>query len=102
MDYDKNKLPIGEKGNNLILTVRLVPNSKKSCISEINSEYIRIKIKAPAVENRANTELIVFMSKLLNIPKTRVNLKQGLKSKLKFLEIVDFSLEGLLSIFDSL
>ncbi len=67
----------------IILTVKLVPNSSSNKIVDYNGEYIRIKISAPAIENRANKELIQFCSEVFNINKSKIKIVSGEKSKLK-------------------
>ena len=66
-----------------ILLVKLVPNSSYSKIVDYTDEYIRIKISAPAVENKANKELISFCSETFDINKSKIEIVSGEKSKLK-------------------
>ena len=61
------------------------PNSRKNEIIGYNKEkdaYV-INIKEKAEDNKANIELIRFLSKELN---KKVRIKSGLKSKIKILE----------------
>ena len=63
------------------------PNSKKNEILGFNHlrDALIISIKAEAKNNKANNELIKFLSKLL---KKRVDIIKGLKSKEKILKII--------------
>ena len=47
----------------------------------------KIKITAPPVDGAANSEIIKLFSKLLNIPKTSIEITSGLSSRNKTLEI---------------
>ena len=66
----------------LLLNVKIVPNSSKNDIIK-EEEFIKIKVTAPPVENRANKALIEFLSKLLKVPKTSVEIVKGETSKEK-------------------
>ena len=69
-----------------IIKVILKPNSTKNRIIKFDSERnaYRIEIKAPAKDNKANIELIKFLSKSL---KKNVKIIKGFKSKEKLIKI---------------
>ncbi len=62
------------------------PNSKENKLEGFDKERnaYRISIKAKPEDNKANIEIIKFLSKLL---KKRVKIISGLKSKEKIIEI---------------
>ncbi len=64
------------------------PNSKENKIIEFNKEnnIYRINIKAKPKDNKANIELIKFLSKSL---KKKVSIFSGFKSREKAVEITD-------------
>ncbi|MBI2651699.1 DUF167 domain-containing protein [Candidatus Woesearchaeota archaeon] len=67
--------------------VFIKPNSKKNEISGFDKDrdgYL-IKIKAKAENNKANIELIKFLSKIMDAP---IKIKLGLKSREKLIEVV--------------
>ena len=66
--------------------VVIKPNAKKSEIIGYNcdKEGFEIAIKAPPKDNKANIELIKFLSKLL---KKKVRIKSGKTSKVKVIEV---------------
>jgi len=66
----------------IILTIKAVPNSSKNMIID-EGEFLKIKITAPAVDNKANTFLVEYIAKLLKVPKTSIEIKSGMTSKLK-------------------
>lgn len=79
--------------NGIIFNVKLVPNSSFSKIVDYTEEYVRIKISAPPIENKANKELIDFCSKLFDVNKSKLKIVSGDKSKLKKILIQDTSFE---------
>jgi uncharacterized protein len=44
---------------------------------------IRLKLRAPAVEGKANAALVAFLAETLRVPKGAVSLKGGRRSRLK-------------------
>ncbi|MBA3064005.1 YggU family protein [Candidatus Woesearchaeota archaeon] len=69
-----------------VIKVILKPNSSKSRIVKFNSEreaYI-IDIKAPAQDNKANIEIVKFLSRAL---KKDVKIIKGFKSREKLIKI---------------
>lgn len=76
--------------NNFIINNKLKiivkPNSKKTEILDydIVKQALRVNIKSPAQDNKANIEIIKLFSKLL---KKKVRIKSGLTNKEKLLEI---------------
>ena len=64
------------------ITIKVKPNSPKTEIIEIKNNILKVAVKAPAEQNKANIELIKFFSKLTN---KKVKIIKGLTSKLKIL-----------------
>ncbi|MDD5254141.1 MAG: DUF167 domain-containing protein [Candidatus Nanoarchaeia archaeon] len=63
------------------LNIKVRPNSKKNDLILKDGNYI-VNIKAPPEDNKANLELIKFLSKKFN---TKVRIKSGLTSKNKII-----------------
>ena len=77
---------IKEVDNGLIVKVKIVPNSSKNDII-LEDEFIKIKVTAQPIENKANKALIEFLSKRFKIPKTNIEILKGDTSKEKTLLI---------------
>jgi len=73
------------KSNKFKIIVK--PNSHKNKIMgfDENKKAYKIDIKAKPEDNKANIELIKFLSKALG---NKVRIKSGLKSKEKIIELV--------------
>jgi uncharacterized protein (TIGR00251 family) len=70
-----------------ILRVHLVPNAK---IDSVVGEYggaIKITVRAPAVEGKANVALIRFLAEQLNLPRQSIVLERGHRSRDKLIRI---------------
>ena len=103
--YDISKI-LFETSEGIILVVRLVPNSSFSKIVDYTNEYIRIKISAPPIENKANKELLDYFSQFFSVNKSKISIVSGEKSKLKKILIKDTNLDEqrqkLIFVLDSL
>ena len=65
------------------LHLQIVANSKKNEIVGKVDDRLKVKIKAPAMEGKANRELVKFLSKEFSIPKSEIEIVRGQTSKFK-------------------
>lgn len=63
------------------------PGSKENKIVGNSEDGLEIKIAAPAVDGEANSELILFLSKIFNVKKSDLSLERGSKSRTKIVTI---------------
>ncbi|OAG26878.1 DUF167 domain-containing protein [Thermodesulfatator autotrophicus] len=70
-------------GKGLLLEVYLQPKAKKEEIVGLYQGFLKIKVKSPPVDGKANQALISFLAKKLAIPKKDVKLVAGLTSRHK-------------------
>ena len=66
------------------LQIKVSANSKKNSI-EFFDDFIKLKISKPAVDGKANKEIIKYLSEILNLPKNNIQILNGEKSSLKML-----------------
>ena len=69
------------------INVRIKPRSKRPKVEKTEDGYT-VYVSEPPVENKANKALIEALSCHFDVPKSRVKLVSGLKSKNKVVEIV--------------
>lgn len=95
-----------ETTDGIVFNVKLVPNSSFSKVVDFTEEYVRIKISAPPIENKANKELIEFCSDLFDVNKSKLKIISGEKSKVKKVLIIGAKysdiIQKLLFVLDSL
>jgi uncharacterized protein (TIGR00251 family) len=85
---------IDKNGNTLIL-IKVRPNSKNSAVIgliDVKTNYpvkkaLSVAIAAQAEDNKANKELIDFLSTELNVKKSSITLEYGEKNRVKVLRI---------------
>jgi uncharacterized protein (TIGR00251 family) len=73
----------------LSLFVHAQPGAKRTEVAGLHGDALKIRVAAPALEDRANDALIGFIAKQLGISKRDVELISGAKSREKRFEIRD-------------
>ncbi len=86
---------VSRKGSSSVLSIRVQPNSSREGLGEIRNDALVIRLNAPAVEGKANDALIRFMSKKLDIPKSRITIVRGEKNRTKSVAVEGLSPEGI-------
>jgi len=84
---------INETAKGLELRVHVQPRARRSEIAGIHAGALKIKIAAPPVDDAANRAIVDFFAALLDVPKSRVRIAAGLKSRDKTLVIEGVSSE---------
>jgi uncharacterized protein len=69
------------------LLFHVVPNAKVDSVAGEHGAAIKIKLRAPAVDGKANTALRSFLSKELKIAERQIVMKHGHKSREKIVRI---------------
>lgn len=67
--------------------VRVQPRASKDEVTGVIGGALKIRLQAPAVENRANDALVEFLAHLLKTPKSAVRILSGDRSRTKRIEI---------------
>ncbi len=67
--------------------VRVQPRASKNEVAGVMDGALKIRLQAPAVEDRANQALCAFLAELLKRPKSAVRLLSGERSRTKRVEI---------------
>lgn len=74
-------------GNDLIVLCHLQPGAKHSEFVGLHAERIKIRLNAPPVDGKANSQLITFLSKVFAVPKHAIQIESGELSRQKRLRI---------------
>jgi uncharacterized protein len=71
----------------MLLYIKVKPNSKTDEITREADGTLKVKIKAPPVDGKANKYLIEYLSGVLKIPKSKITVLKGTAGQFKTLEI---------------
>lgn len=71
----------------LTLNLQITPNAPRSEIVGWMGDRLKLKIKAPAVEGKANAELVRFLAEAFGVRPNAVTLVRGETARLKVVRI---------------
>ncbi len=80
-------LEIQERDGAVIFPVRVQPRASRDEIAGEMSGALKVRLRTPAVEDRANEALVEFLAQLLKTPKSAVRILSGDRSRTKRIEI---------------
>jgi uncharacterized protein (TIGR00251 family) len=80
-------LEMQEREGAVILLVRVHPRASKDEIAGETGGALKVRLRAPAVEDRANEALVEYLAELLKTPRSAVRLLSGDRSRMKRVEI---------------
>jgi uncharacterized protein (TIGR00251 family) len=68
--------------------VRVQPRASRDEIAGVVEGAMKIRLCAPAVENRANEALVEFLAAVLKTSKSAVRIRSGEQSRIKRVEVL--------------
>ena len=75
-----------ERGS-VSFAVRVQPRASKNEVADLMDGALKIRLQAPAVEDRANEALCEFLAEILKRPKSAVRILAGDRSRTKRVEV---------------
>jgi len=67
----------------VIIDLYVQPKSSRTKLAGLHGGAIKLKITAPPVDGKANTQVTAFIAKLFKLPKSAVTLISGQQSRRK-------------------
>jgi len=80
------------------LTVRVQPRASKDEVAGTMDGALKIRLRAPALENRANEALAEFLGNFLKRPKSAVRIQSGEHGRIKRVEILGVTRQQILDL----
>jgi hypothetical protein len=82
----------GQKGS--ALAIRITPRASSNEIAEVLDDgTIKVRLAAPPTENESNDALLLFLSEILGVPKTQLEIVAGGDGRDKLVSVVDMDVE---------
>ena len=82
--------------DSVIFNIRLQPAAKKDEFCGLMEDgTLKIRVKGKPVEGKANENLVAFLSKSLDIPRTNIQIIAGEKSKNKRIKVTGLNAQDL-------
>jgi uncharacterized protein len=76
-----------EEGGALILTLHVQPGAARTEIAGVHGDALKVRLAAPPVDGKANTELLRFLAGAFGVPARGVTLVRGQASRQKVVRI---------------
>lgn len=86
----------------LEVALHVQPRARRDEVVGLHNGALKLKVSAPPVDDAANRAVIEFFASLLDVPKTRLQIVAGLKSREKVLRIESVSINDFCRHFPSL
>ncbi|MEX2143092.1 MAG: DUF167 domain-containing protein [Anaerolineales bacterium] len=72
------------------LAIRVTPRARRDEVVEVLADQtVKIRLTAPPLEGKANEALIEFLAKVLDVPRTRIEIIAGETGRDKLVSILD-------------
>lgn len=84
---------ITHQPDHIILRLHVQPGAKKSEMVGIHGDRLKVRLKAPPVDGKANAELIRFIAEFFNLKLKDVEIISGERSRQKDVRIPKISVE---------
>jgi uncharacterized protein len=86
----------------MMIKVRVIPNAKRNEVVSRIGSILRVKVKAPAIEGKANDELCYFLGEFFEVKRSMVFLRKGERGREKTIEICGRSEEDLDEVLETI
>ena len=73
---------------NMLIKVRVTSNAKEAHVTRTGETSLEVRVDEKAVGGRANKRLLEILSKHFNLPKSRITIVKGAKSRDKIVEVI--------------
>jgi len=77
------------------ISVRVHPNAARNEVVGVTDGVWQVRVSAPPVKGKANKELITFLSRLLGVGKSRIDIIRGHTTRNKVIAISGLSQEDI-------
>jgi uncharacterized protein (TIGR00251 family) len=92
MSNRKFKLHNGQTGS--ALAVRITPRASSNEIAEVLGDgTIKVRLAAPPADDEANEALVVFLSEILGVPKSQLEIVAGSVGRDKLISVMDMDVD---------
>lgn len=71
----------------ITLTLHIQPNARNTAMAGLHGDALKLKIAAPAVDDKANRAVIDFLHQWFKLPLSQINIRQGSRNRRKIVEL---------------
>jgi uncharacterized protein len=71
----------------MLISVHVTPNSKESRVTKVGEASFDVKVDEKATGGRANKRLVEILSEHFGVPRSKISIVRGAKSRDKTVEV---------------
>ena len=71
----------------LTLNIHVQPNARVSGFAGLHGDALKVRIAAPAIDDKANAALVDFLHRFLKLPSSLISIRHGARGRRKVVEI---------------
>jgi uncharacterized protein len=86
-------IPIADTSRGAAFAVKIHARAKNDALSGEAGDALKLALRAPPVEGRANQACIEFLANLLKVPRSSVTIASGESSRRKLIRVAGISAE---------
>jgi uncharacterized protein (TIGR00251 family) len=72
----------------MLIRVHVTANARESHVTKVGEADFEVKVDEKAIGGRANKRLVEILAEYFGVPKSRISIVSGAKSRDKVLEVV--------------
>ncbi len=76
-----------QEGESIVLVLHVQPGAKRTEVSGLHGEALKIRLAAPPIEGKANESLLRFIADSFGVPLRGVELLRGGQSRHKMVKV---------------
>jgi uncharacterized protein len=99
---DTPPLDLREVAAGVVFRIRVQPKASRDGVIGLHARALKVGVTAPPAEGAANDACIGLLSRLLKVPKGRVHIVRGARSRDKWIEIRGVSRDRILNLLEQL
>ena len=69
--------------NGVVLTIKATPSSSNDGVAGVEGEWLRVRLRAPPVDGKANAALVRWLAGWLGVPRQAVEMVSGSTARIK-------------------
>ena len=74
-------------GTGTLLVLHIQPGAKRTAVAGAFGDTVKVAVSSPPVDGKANAQLLGFLSELLGLPKSALQLVSGASGRYKMVSI---------------
>jgi uncharacterized protein len=72
----------------MLIRIHVTPNARQVRVVKVNEDSFEVKVDESAIGGRANKRLLEILSDHLMVPKSRISIVKGMRSRDKVIQVI--------------